>query len=154
MDYEARLASMGVVLPEAPRPQANYCPYRIVGELVFVSGQLPFEGRTLHIGKLGRDIGVAEGARAARLCALSLLSQLKSACNGDLGRLEAVVKLTGFVNATGDFTEHPVVVNGASDFLVEVLGAAGVHSRSAIGVASLPLGAAVEVEGIFQIKAG
>ena len=151
MGIERRLADMGLTLPSAPRPRANYCPFVITGDLVFVSGQLPLEGQTLMTGKLGRDLEIAEGAKAARLCAINMLAQVKSACNGNLERLAGVVKLTGFVNATDSFADHPAVINGASDFLIDVLGPTGVHARSAVGVASLPLDAAVEVEGIFSI---
>jgi enamine deaminase RidA (YjgF/YER057c/UK114 family) len=149
---EQRLAELGVTLPDAPAPAANYVPHVTVGDTVYVSGQVPMKDGALIVGKLGDDMDVAGGAAAARVCAISLLAQVKSACGGDLDRLVRVVKLTGFVNSTGDFGDQPKVINGASDFLVEALGDAGRHSRSAVSAASLPFGVAVEIEGIFQIR--
>ncbi|MBL3564656.1 RidA family protein [Rhodovulum sulfidophilum] len=149
--YEARLAELGVTLPDAPAPAANYVPYVISGNLVFVSGQVSAADGALIPGKLGADLDVAAGAAAARACAISLLAQVKAACGGDLDRLVRVVKLTGFVNSTPDFGDQPKVINGASDFFVEALGDAGRHSRSAVSAASLPFGVAVEIEGIFEI---
>jgi len=140
-----------VTLPNAPAPAANYVPWVVVGNLVFVSGQISAKDGAFITGKLGQTLSVDEGAAAARTCAIGLLAQLKAACGGDLDRLKQVVKLTGFVNSTPDFGDQPKVVNGASDFLVEVLGEAGRHTRSAVSAASLPFGVAVEIEGIFQI---
>lgn len=151
-NFETRLAKMGVTLPDAPAPAANYVPFVVVGDIVYVSGQISSDESGLITGKLGADMSTEEGAAAARRCAISLLAQVKAACGGDLDRLVRVVKLTGFVNSTADYTEQPKVVNGASDFLVEALGDAGRHSRSAVSAAALPLGVAVEIEGIFQIK--
>lgn len=150
--FEQRLAELGVTLPDAPAPAANYVPWVKTGDLVFVSGQISMQDGAMITGKLGQDMDVAAGAAAARTCAIGLLAQVKAACGGDLDRLARVVKLTGFVNSTGDFADQPKVVNGASDFLVEVLGDAGRHSRSAVSAASLPFGVAVEIEGIFQIE--
>ncbi|MEM6587484.1 MAG: RidA family protein [Pseudomonadota bacterium] len=150
--FETKLADMGVTLPEAPMPAANYVPYVQVGSTLFVSGQLPKLGDTLMLGKLGADMETPAGAEAAKACAINLLAQVKAACGGDLDRLVRVVKLTGFVNSTADYGEQPAVVNGASDFLGEALGDAGKHSRSAVSAASLPFGVAVEIEGIFEIK--
>lgn len=152
MDFEAKLASLGVTLPDAPAPAANYVPFVQVGDIVHVSGQISNGPDGLIKGKLGADMDVAAGAAAARACAISLLAQVKAACGGDLSRLVRVVKLTGFVNSTDDFTDQPKVINGASDFLVEALGDAGRHSRSAVSAAALPLGVAVEIEGMFQVK--
>ncbi|MEM9351279.1 MAG: RidA family protein [Pseudomonadota bacterium] len=149
--FETQLAELGVTLPEAPAPAANYVPFVRVGDIVNVSGQISNGPDGLIIGKLGDNMDVDAGAAAAKTCAISLLAQVKAACDGDLDRLVRVVKLTGFVNSTGDFTDQPKVVNGASDFLVEALGDAGRHARSAVSAASLPLGVAVEIEGIFQI---
>ena len=149
---EDTLEQMGISLPEAPAPAANYVPYVQTGNLVFVSGQISQGPDGPVTGKLGQDTDVAAGAEAAKLCAIALLAQVKAACGGDLERLERVVKLTGFVNSTPDFTEQPKVINGASDFLVEVLGDAGRHSRAAVSAAALPLGVAVEIEGVFQIS--
>jgi enamine deaminase RidA (YjgF/YER057c/UK114 family) len=152
MSIEGKLQSMGVTLPDAPAPAANYVPHVTVGDIVYVSGQISSDENGLILGKLGDTLDVAAGAAAARRCAISLLAQLRAACDGDLDRLVRVVKLTGFVNSTADFTDQPKVVNGASDFLVEALGDAGRHARSAVSAASLPLGVAVEIEGIFQIR--
>ncbi|MBT6344721.1 MAG: RidA family protein [Tateyamaria sp.] len=152
MKIEARLADLGVKLPDAPAPAANYKPFVQVGDIVYVSGQISSSLDGLITGKLGDNMDVESGAAAARSCAISLLSQVKVACGGDIERLVRVVKLTGFVNSTADFQDQPKVINGASDFLVEALGVVGQHSRSAVSAAALPFGVAVEIEGIFQIK--
>jgi len=149
--FETRLAEMGISLPDAPAPAANYVPYVQAGDIVYVSGQISAGPDGLICGKLGDDLSVQDGVDAAKTCAISLLAQVKSACGGDLDRLVRVVKLTGFVNSTAGFTDQPAVINGASDFLVAALGDAGRHARSAVSAASLPLGVAVEIEGIFQI---
>lgn len=150
--FEARLAELGVVLPEAPAPAANYVPYVVAGDLVFVSGQIPGVPGDWVTGKLGAELTVEQGAAAARTCAIGLLAQVKAACGGDLDRLVKVVKLTGFVNSTPEFGDQPKVINGASDFLVEALGEAGRHARSAVSAGGLPFNVAVEIEGIFQIR--
>ncbi|MEO0990586.1 MAG: RidA family protein [Pseudomonadota bacterium] len=149
---ETKLQSMGIALPEAHAPAANYVPYVQVGETLYVSGQVAMKDGAFLTGKLGADMDVEAGAEAAKLCGIALLSQVKAALGGDLDRLVRVVKLTGFVNSTGDFGDQPKVINGCSDFLVEALGDAGRHSRSAVSAASLPFGVAVEIEGIFQVK--
>ena len=148
---EARLESLGLTLPDAPAPAANYVPFVRVGNLLHVSGQVPIRDGEFVVGKLGDTFSVDDGAAAARLCALSLLAQVKAACDGDLERLVRAVKLVGFVNSTADFGEQPKVINGASDTMVEILGDKGRHARSAVSAASLPFGVAVEVEGIFEI---
>ena len=150
--YETRLAELGVTLPDAPAPAANYVPYVVVGHIVYVSGQISGDANGRINGKLGDDFTVEQGQAAAKTCAISLIAQVKSACGGDLDRLVQVVKLGGFVNCTPDFADHPAVINGASDFIGEVFGDAGKHARAAVGSSSLPLGVAVEIEGIFQIK--
>ncbi|SFD89716.1 Enamine deaminase RidA, house cleaning of reactive enamine intermediates, YjgF/YER057c/UK114 family [Sulfitobacter brevis] len=152
MSIAERLNNLGITLPDAPAPAANYVPFVVSGNLVYVSGQVSNGPDGLITGRLGDTMDVAAGAAAAKACALSLLAQLKAACDGDIDRLVRVVKLTGFVNSTADFTDQPKVINGASDFLVEALGDAGRHARSAVSAASLPLGVAVEIEGIFEIK--
>ena len=149
---ETRLADLGVELPDAPAPAANYVPFVQTGNTVYVSGQISMDANGLILGKLGDDMETEAGAAAAKTCAIGLLAQVKKACDGDLDRLVRVVKLTGFVNSTPDFTDQPKVINGASDFLVEALGDAGRHARSAVSAAALPLGVAVEIEGIFEIK--
>ena len=149
---DARLAELGLALPEPPKPAASYTPFVQVGNVVYVSGQVPLEGGELIKGKLGADMDVAGGARAARVCGINLIAQVKAACGGDLDRVRRVVKLTGFVNGTGEFGEQPAVINGCSDLMVEVFGPeVGSHARSAVGMGSLPFGVAVEVEGIFEI---
>jgi enamine deaminase RidA (YjgF/YER057c/UK114 family) len=149
---ETRPAQLGVTLPDAPAPAANYVPYVRVGDLLHVSGQLPSGPDGLVKGKLGATIDAEAGAAAARLCAIALLAQVKAACEGDIDRLVRVVKLTGFVNSTLEFEDQPKVINGASDFLAEALGEAGRHARSAVSAAALPFGVAVEIEGIFEIR--
>jgi enamine deaminase RidA (YjgF/YER057c/UK114 family) len=147
----ARLAELGLTLPAAPAPAANYVPYVISGTTLWVSGQISQDANGLIRGRLGADMDVAAGAAAARTCALALLAQAQAACGGDLDRVVRVLKLTGFVNSTADFTDQPEVVNGASNLMVEVLGEAGRHARSAVSAASLPRGVAVEVEAVFEI---
>ena len=151
MDINATLIDKGIVLPDAPPPAANYIPYVKIGKLVFVSGQVSQNENGFIKGVLGKDLNVKEGYDAARQCAISLLAQLKSAVNGDLNKVTKVVKLGGFVNSAPDFTEQPSVINGASDLLVELLGEKGRHARTAVG-ASLPLGVAVEIDGIFEVE--
>ncbi len=148
---ESRLLAMGVTLPPAAAPAANYVPYSRSGTLLFTAGQLPLEGGKLAAtGLLGRDLDAAAGKNAARLCAISLLAQAKAA-TGDLEAIVRLVKITVFVASTPDFTEQHLVANGASDLLAEALGDRGRHARSAVGVASLPLNAPVEVEAVFEI---
>ncbi len=149
---ESKLAELGVKLPDAPAPAANYVPYVVAGDIVYVSGQISANADGMIKGKLGADMEAEAGAEAAKTCAISLLAQLKAACGGDIDRLVRVVKLTGFVNSTADFGDQPKVINGASDFLVAALGDKGRHARSAVSAASLPFGVAVEIEAIFQIK--
>lgn len=152
MSIEEKLAELGVTLPDAPAPAANYVPFVQVDETLYVSGQVSSNADGLIVGKLGADMSLEDGADAAKTCAIALLAQVKAACGGDIERLVRVVKLTGFVNSTSEFGDQPKVINGASDFLVAALGDKGKHSRSAVSAASLPFGVAVEIEGIFQIK--
>ncbi|MEE2525136.1 RidA family protein [Hyphobacterium sp. HN65] len=150
-DAEKRLSDLGLALPEAAAPVANYVPYVTTGNLVFVSGQISLGPDGLVTGRLGESMNVEQGQAAARLCALNLMAQLKAALDGDLSRLVRVVKLGGFVCATPEFEAIPKVINGASDLMVEVFGDAGRHARSAVSCPALPLGAAVEIDGIFEI---
>jgi enamine deaminase RidA (YjgF/YER057c/UK114 family) len=152
MSIEARLAELGVILPDAPAPAANYVPWVRTGNLLFVSGQIAANADGFITGKLGENMTAEDGAIAAKACAISLLAQLKAGCDGDIERLVRVVKLVGFVNSTPDFGDQPKVINGCSDFMVEALGDKGRHSRSAVSAASLPFGVAVEIEGIFEIS--
>ena len=148
---DEKLASRGLTLPDASAPAANYVPFVKAGGLLYVSGQISSDENGLITGKCGRELDIAKGAKAAERCALSLLAQVKAACDGDLSRLKRVVKLTGFVNSVPEFTDQPKVINGCSDLLVELLGDAGRHARSAVSAGALPLGVAVEIEGIFEI---
>jgi enamine deaminase RidA (YjgF/YER057c/UK114 family) len=152
MTIESRLAELGITLPDAAAPLANYVPFVVVGNLVHVSGQISQNAGGHIKGRIGEDMDVAQGAEAAKSCAISLLAQVKKACGGDWSRLVRAVKLVGFVNSTPEFTDQPKVINGASDFMVAVLGDAGRHARSAVSAASLPFGVAVEIEGIFEIR--
>jgi len=149
---ETRLAELGLALPEAAAPAANYVPFVQSGNLVVISGQITLENGVLkYIGRIGDDLTTEQGYDAAKLCGLNLIAQLKAACNGDLDRVTQVVRLGGFVNCTADFTDQPKVINGASDLMAAVFGDKGKHARAAVGVNTLPLGVAVEVEGLFEI---
>ena len=146
------LNRLGITLPDAPAPAANYVPYVVAGNMVYVSGQLPLvDGKLTVTGHVGKNVSTEEAAAQARLCAINLLAQLKAACGGDLSRVKQVVKLGGFVACTDDFTDQPEVINGASDLMVEVFGDAGRHARFAVGSNTLPRGTCVEVEGTFLI---
>ena len=143
---------LGLKLPDAPAPAANYVPYVQYGNLVFVSGQISQGPDGLIKGRLGDNMDVAAGTEAARRCGLSLLAQIRAASGGDLDRVVRVIKLTGFVNSTAEFTDQPKVINGCSDLMVEVFGDAGRHARAAVSSPALPLGVAVEIEAIFQVE--
>jgi len=151
----SRLEDLGITLPQATAtaaPVANYAPTLLSGGLLYVSGQLPMEdGAVKYAGRLGAQLDAGAGVAAARLCAVNLLAQAAAALDGDLGRVQRVVKLGGFVAATPEFTDHSKVMNGASDLMVEVFGEAGRHTRFAVGCASLPLGAAVEIDALFEV---
>ena len=149
----SRLKQMGVALPAAVAPGANYVPAVRSGNLLFIAGQVPVrDGKIEFVGKLGAGLNVVQGQQAARLCAINILAQVASALDGDLDRVVRCVRLGGFVNAVPEFIEQPQVINGASDFIVEVFGDAGKHARAAIGVGSLPRGVAVEVDAIFEVR--
>ncbi|MBF0249139.1 MAG: RidA family protein [Alphaproteobacteria bacterium] len=149
----ARLAELGITLPQAAAPAANYVPYVQTGNLVVVSGQITLlNGELKYIGRVGRDFTTEEAYEAAKLCGLNLIAQAKAACGGDLDRVKRVVRLGGFVNCTDDFTDQPKVINGASDLMAQVFGEKGKHARAAVGVNTLPLGVAVEIDGMFEIE--
>ncbi|VXC57536.1 RidA family protein [Oceanicaulis sp. 350] len=150
-DIESRMKDLGLTLPEAAAPVANYVPYAQSGQTVHISGQISLGPDGLVTGRLGDGVSLEDGQAAARLCALNLIAQIKAACGGDLGKVKRIVKLGGFVNAHPDFYDIPKVINGASDLMVEVFGDAGRHARSAVGVAVLPLNAAVEVDAVVEI---
>ena len=150
---DARLAELGIDLPDAPAPAANYVPFVVSGATVYIAGQLPFlDGGLKHNGRVGETYSVAEAKAAARLCGLNILAQLRNACDGDLDRVVRCCKLGGFVACVDGFDGQPEVVNGASDLMVEVLGEAGRHARFAVGVNALPRNVPVEVDAIFEIS--
>lgn len=152
MTPEQKLKSLGIMIPQAAKPVANYVPWVKSGNLIFVSGQLPFrEGKLLHIGLTGESVSLEDAAMEAKQSALNIIAQLADACDGDLTKIARIVKLTGFVACPPTFTQHPAVINGASNFLAEVFGENGRHARSAVGVASLPFNACVEIEAIVEI---
>lgn len=151
MSFEAKAKELGLTIPPAATPAAAYIPAVQSGNLIFVSGQLPSENGQLVKGILGRDLGVEEGYQAARLCAINCLGAVKSLV-GSLDQVVRIVKITGFVAATPEFTDHPKVINGASELMQQLFGEQGMHARAAIGMASLPLGVAVEVEMIVEVK--
>lgn len=150
---DTRLAELGITLPVPAKPVANYVGWVRTGNLVFTAGQVSFkDGKIEYLGKVGKDYSLADAQKAARLCALNVIAQIKEACDGDLDRVKRIVKLVGFVNAVPDFADHPKVVNGASDVMVEVFGDKGKHARSAVGSGSLPVNVAVEVEAVAEIE--
>jgi enamine deaminase RidA (YjgF/YER057c/UK114 family) len=149
----SRLEELGITLPTPAKPVANYVPYTVSGNLVFVSGQIPFGPDGLQYqGKVGADLTAEDGIAAARLCAINILAQLRAALDGDLDRVVRCLKLGGFVNSVPDFADHPAVINGASDLMVDVLGDRGRHARFAVGAGSLPRNVAVEVDAIFEVR--
>lgn len=153
MSIEENLKKLSIILPEAPNPVGAYVAYRQSENLVFISGQISLRSNgDLIKGKIGLDLTLEEGREAAEICAINILSQIKSACHGDLNRVKSCVKITGFVNSNDKFIDQPKVINGASELLVKILEEKGRHSRAAISVNSLPLGAAVEIEAIFEVN--
>ena len=151
-EVDARLADLGIEVPEAAAPVANYVGYVRSGDLVFISGQVPLvDGAFKFQGKVGAEFSVEEGQEAARICAINIIAQLKAACGGDLDRVKRIVKLGGFVNSTPEFADQPKVINGASDLMVAVFGDAGKHTRAAVSAGALPLGVAVEIDAIAEI---
>ena len=153
MDFDKKIIKLNVNLPNAKAPVGSYVANKIVGKLLFISGQISInENGELIKGKIGQDLSTEDGYKAARRCGLSIISQVKNACNGDLSKVKSCVKLTGFVNSTDDFIEQPKVINGASDIIASIFGDAGMHTRAAVSTNSLPLGVSVEVDAIFELN--
>ena len=153
MNYEDKLKKLNITLPEAKAPVGNYVATKISGKLLFVSGQISInENGQLIKGKVGKDLNTEEGYNAAQRCALSIIAQVKKACDNDLSKVNSCIKLTGFVNSTDNFTEQPKVINGASDLIASIFGDFGMHARAAVSTNSLPLGVSVEVDAIFELK--
>jgi enamine deaminase RidA (YjgF/YER057c/UK114 family) len=150
---EQRLAERGIVLPPAMRAMANYVPYTVTGKHVWVAGQGPFlDGKLHYNGRLGENLTVDDGRACARIVGLNVLAQVKAACGGDLDKVVRCVKMNGFVNSTPDFTQHPEVINGCSELMIEVFGEAGRHARVAVGAPTLPMGTSVEIDAVFEIR--
>ena len=153
MSYQNKIKELGLTLPEAKAPVGNYVATKIVGKILYISGQISIDDNgELIKGKVGKDLNTDDGYKAANRCALSIVSQLKKSCENDLSKVKSCIKLTGFVNSTDDFTEQPKVINGASDLIASIFGEAGMHTRAAVSTNSLPLGVAVEVDAIFELK--
>ena len=153
MSYDDKIKELNIILPEAKAPVGNYVATKISGKMLFISGQISIdENGQLIKGKIGKDLDTTAGYEAAKRCALSIISQVKKACDNDLSKIKSCVKLTGFVNSTEDFVEQPKVINGASDLIASVFGDAGMHTRAAVSTNSLPLGVSVEVDAIFELK--
>ena len=153
MSYEAKIKELKINLPEAKAPVGNYVATKVSGKMLFVSGQISIdETGQLIKGKVGKDLDTDAGYNAAKRCALSIIAQVKKACNNDLSKVKSCVKLTGFVNSTDEFIDQPKVLNGASDLIASVFGDAGMHTRAAVSTNSLPLGVSVEVDAIFELK--
>ena len=153
MSFEKKIKELGLTLPEAKAPVGNYVATKITDKLLFISGQISIdENGGLIKGKIGKDLDTEAGYNAAKRCALSIVSQVKKACDGDLSKIKSCIKLTGFVNSTDDFTDQPKVLNGASDLIASIFGDAGMHARAAVSTNSLPLGVSVEVDAIFELK--
>ena len=153
MSYEEKIKELKINLPEAKAPVGNYVATKVSGKMLFVSGQVSIdEAGQLIKGKIGKDLDTEAGYNAAKRCALSIIAQVKKACNNDLSKVKSCVKLTGFVNSTDEFIDQPKVLNGASDLIASVFGDAGMHTRAAVSTNSLPLGVSVEVDAIFELK--
>ena len=153
MSYENKIKELGIILPEAKAPVGNYVATKIVGKMLFISGQISInENGELIKGKVGKELNTDDGYTAAKRCALSIVAQAKKACNGDLSKIKSCIKLTGFVNSTDDFIDQPKVINGASDLIASIFEDAGMHTRAAVSTNSLPLGVSVEVDAIFELN--
>ena len=153
MNFEDKIKELKIELPEAKAPVGNYVATKIVGNLLYVSGQVSINSNgELIKGKVGKDLTTDEAYKAAERCGMSIISQVKKACKGELSKVKSCIKLTGFVNSTDDYTEQPKVINGASDLIASIFGEAGMHTRAAVSTNSLPLGVAVEVDAIFELN--
>ena len=153
MTINNKIDELKIILPEAKAPVGSYVATKIVGKLLYISGQISVdENGKLIKGKIGKELTTDEGYNAAKRCGLSIVSQVKNACDGDLSKVKTCIKLTGFVNSTEDFTEQPKVINGASDLVASIFGEAGMHTRAAVSTNSLPLGVSVEVDAIFELN--
>ena len=153
MNFESKIQELKIILPEARDPVGNYVASRIIGKMIFISGQISIAANgELIKGKVGKELKTEDGYEAAKRCGLNIIAQVKKACNGDLSKIKSCIKLTGFVNSTEDFVEQPKVINGASDLIVSIFGDAGMHTRAAVSTNSLPLGVSVEVEAIFELN--
>ena len=153
MNYEEKLKKLNIILPEAKAPVGNYVATKVSGNMLFISGQISIdENGQLIKGKIGKDLSTDDGYNAAKRCALSIVAQVKKACNNDLSKVKSCIKLTGFVNSTEDFTDQPKIINGASDLIASIFGEAGMHTRAAVSTNSLPLGVSVEVDAIFELN--
>ena len=153
MNFENKIKELKINLPEAKPPVGSYVATKIVGNLLYISGQISIsENGKLIKGKIGKDLSLDDGYKAAERCGLSIISQAKVACGGDLSKIKSCVKLTGFVNSTDNFTDQPKIINGASDMIASVFGDAGMHTRAAVSTNSLPLGVSVEVDAIFELN--
>ena len=151
--FEENIKNLGLNIPELPKALANYVPYKIVGKTMYISGQAPIQnGELIYKGKVGSDITVEDGIKAARLCVTNIIAAVKTGLEGDWGKLDSFVKLTGFVNCQDGFTDQPKIINGASDMLVEIFGDQGRHARVAVGSNALPLGISVEIDAVVHLK--
>jgi enamine deaminase RidA (YjgF/YER057c/UK114 family) len=153
MSVEEKIKQLNIEIPKSPKPVGAYVAFRIVNKLVYISGQVSFDQNgNLIKGKVGGELSLEKGQEAAKACAINIISQLKSACNGDLEKVKSCIKINGYVNSTDNFLDQPKVINAASELIVNVFGEKGKHARAAVSVNSLPLGAAVEIESIFEIN--
>ena len=153
MSYENKIKELGIILPEAKAPVGNYVATKIIGKLLFISGQISIDkdGKLIK-GKVGKDLNVDEGYNAAKRCGISIIAQVKKACDNDLSKVKSCIRLTGFVNSTDNFNDQPKIINGASDLVVSIFGESGMHTRAAVSTNSLPLGVSVEVDAIFELN--
>ncbi len=151
--FDENIKNLGLNIPDLPKALANYVPYKLIGKTIYISGQAPVQnGELIYKGKVGSDISIEEGIEAAKLCVINIIAALKTGLEGDWDKLDSFVKLTGFVNCQDNFTDQPKIINGASDMLVEIFGDQGRHARVAVGSNALPLGIAVEIDAIVQLK--